>query len=178
VSDEDATEPSLQKARGDGHAIGEPGEALAEPGPGKARGIAEIHRPAQGAPEARSKVKAHLPVVDVEKERASSEDALEIAHARASQLGLRRHDQITVGPARHVGHDAKEAGQAAALHRRVAHGTSGHRLPYPGSGAGPDHLDGAEGLEEPGEEVGAPRRVVAQIEAEHRDLHRRAARSR
>jgi len=33
-------------------------------------------------------------------------------------------------------------------------------------------------LEEPGKEIGAPRRVVAQIEAEYRDLHRRAARSR
>mgnify|MGYP003693801025 CR=1 FL=1 len=111
VGDEGAAEPLLEKAGGDGHSVGEPGEALAEPGPGKAGGIAEIHRPAQGAPEARSQVKAHLPVVDVEQERAPTEDALQVAHARASQLGLRRHDQITVGPARHVGHDAKKPGR-------------------------------------------------------------------
>ena len=47
--------------------------------------VAEIERAPDGAPEARPEEKAELPVVDVEEERPSTGDTLEISHARAPQ---------------------------------------------------------------------------------------------
>src|SRR5262249_32482873 len=112
-----------------------------------------------------------LPVVDVEQERAASDQTPDVAYARAGEARLRRDDQVSVGAPGELEGRAREAGEASTRHARVAHRPRGHGSPDPRPGAWPDHFHGAERLEEAGEEIRAPRRVVAQVETEHRDLH-------
>src|SRR5262249_25512816 len=127
----------------------------------------------QRAPEARAEVEADLPVVDVEQERAASDQTPDVAYARAGEARLRRDDQVSVGAPGELEGRAREAREASTRHAPVAHRprprASGS--PDPRRGAWPDRFHGPERLEEAGEEIRAPRRVVAQVETEHRDLH-------
>src|SRR5262249_60829931 len=94
--------------------------------------------------------------------------------ARPYSSPLSLHDPFpisAVGAPVQLGGRAHESGETAARHARVAHRSRGYGSPDPRSRPLADHLDGAERLEETGEEIGAARRVVAQVEAEHGDIH-------
>ena len=171
VGNQRAAESPLEKAGGHGDAVGDPSEALRQPGPRQSGGVGEVQRAPYRAEDARAQEEADLPVVDIEQQRAVRAEALDIADPGARQPGLGGVEQIAVGQSQEGRQRRCEARKLRARHGPARDSPGGHGLPHRLAVARPHDLDLAERLEQASEEEGAPGAVTGQIEAEDRHLH-------
>ena len=168
---EGAAEALLEKSRrhGQGVRLGYP--PLRQPAPGQPVRITEIERTADTAPGPRAIEEAELPVVDVQDQRTPSSTAREQPQTEAAGARLRGVDHVAVDQAEQLGHDASEARIAVGPRRPMRDRARGHRAPERVPELRAHHVDLVARGEQAREQLGAPQRVVRQIEAEDRDLH-------
>jgi hypothetical protein len=122
-------------------------------------------------PRPAAQEESHLPVVDVEEQRPVPSQAREVADAGAGEPGLGGVEEVAVGHPGERGQPGREGREPTAGQRAHRDRLLRERLPDRGAEAGADDLHRPQGLEQAGQEPGAPDRVVRDVEAEDRDLH-------
>ncbi len=171
VGNEHPAEALLEEPRGHCDGLGPAGQALHEPDPRKAVGIGEVQKAPEPSPRAGAVEEAHLPVVDVEDQRAPPLPARQETDAVARGPGLGGVEEVTVGQPEERWNCSDEgrisrSGNGPVLHAAVPDGSPDVALE-----PRPHHLDVVFGAKKASQEVSPPRRVVRAVEAEDGDLH-------